>query len=59
MRPHAYRKIDRMTPAAELEMGFLGTDQTLITQRSVLVAEAIGESICCFLAEGEPSPPAE
>jgi N-acetylmuramoyl-L-alanine amidase len=56
---HAYRKIERMTPAAVLEMGFLGTDQTLITQRSDLVAAAIVESILCFLAEGEPSPPAK
>jgi N-acetylmuramoyl-L-alanine amidase len=56
---HAYRKINRMTPAAVLEMGFLGTDQTLITQRGDLVAEAIVESIRCFLAEDEPLPPAE
>ncbi len=49
---HAYRKINPATPAAILEMGFLGTDQELIMQHSDLVADAIVESILCFL-EGE------
>lgn len=51
---HAYRKIDPATPAAILELGFLGADQALISQRSDLIAAAVVESILCFVESSEP-----
>ncbi len=53
---HAFRRIDPQTPAAILEMGFLGGDQTLLTSQPDRVAQGIAESIRCFLAGStEPS----
>lgn len=47
---HAFRKIDAATPAVILEMGFLGGDQTLLTQAQERVAQGIADGIGCFLA---------
>jgi N-acetylmuramoyl-L-alanine amidase len=47
---HAFRIIDRRTPAAIIEMGFLGGDQALLVEHPERVAQAITESILCFLA---------
>lgn len=46
---HAFRAIDPLTPAAILEIGFLGGDQALLTQHPELVAQGIAQSIICFL----------
>jgi N-acetylmuramoyl-L-alanine amidase len=47
---HAYRQIAPSTPAAVLEMGFLGGDRALLTQQPDLVAKGIVDSLLCFLA---------
>jgi N-acetylmuramoyl-L-alanine amidase len=46
---HAFRRIHHETPAAILEMGFMGGDQSLLTQEQARVAEAITDAILCFL----------
>lgn len=46
---HAFRKIDRSTPALILEMGFLGGDQVLLTDGMDQVAQGITNAIDCFL----------
>ena len=46
---HAFRRIQPQTPAAILEMGFLGGDQTLLTQQPDRVAQGVADSIRCFL----------
>ncbi|MBX2998720.1 MAG: N-acetylmuramoyl-L-alanine amidase [Caldilineaceae bacterium] len=48
---HAFRRIHPSTPAAILEMGFLGGDQSLLTTGAARVADGITASIQCFLAE--------
>jgi N-acetylmuramoyl-L-alanine amidase len=48
---HAFRRIHPTTPAAILEMGFLGGDQFLLTTGASRVADGIAESIRCFLAK--------
>lgn len=48
---HAFRKIDSHTPAVILELGFLGGDRELLTERSGLVAAAVTESLICFLEQ--------
>ena len=53
---HAFRIIDPQTPAAILELGFLGGDQTLLVDQPDRVAEGVADSIFCFLQnESEPS----
>ena len=47
---HAFRRIDPQTPAAIIEIGFLGGDQQLLTENPELVARGIDESLACFLA---------
>lgn len=51
---HAFRRIAPETPAAILELGFLGGDRTLLTQEADRVARGVAESVLCFL-----DPPAE
>jgi N-acetylmuramoyl-L-alanine amidase len=53
---HAFRKIAPTTPAAILELGFLGGDQLLLTQDPARVARGVVDSILCFLAD-QPTPP--
>ena len=50
-RYHAFRRIDPATPAAILEMGFLGGDQALLTQQPQAAAQGIADSILCFLSQ--------
>jgi len=45
---HAFRRIDSATPAAILELGFLGGDQRLLTRSSPFVAKGVTDSILCF-----------
>ncbi|MEJ5311278.1 MAG: N-acetylmuramoyl-L-alanine amidase [Anaerolineae bacterium] len=51
-RYHAYYEIDRNTPAAIIEVGFLLDDRDLLTQRSDVVALGIVDGMVCFI-EGE------
>ncbi|MCB0113875.1 MAG: hypothetical protein R2873_04700 [Caldilineaceae bacterium] len=50
---HAFRRILPGTPAAILEMGFLGGDQNLLVNSADSVAAGVAESVACFLAEKE------
>jgi N-acetylmuramoyl-L-alanine amidase len=47
---HAFRRIDPQTPAAIIELGFLGGDQELLTGDPGRVARGIADSLSCFLA---------
>lgn len=49
---HAFRRIDPRTPAAIVEMGFLGGDQALLVNEPEIVAKGVADGILCFL-EGE------
>jgi N-acetylmuramoyl-L-alanine amidase len=46
---HAFRRIAPTTPAAILEMGFLGGDQAVLTADSARVAQGVADSVLCFL----------
>jgi N-acetylmuramoyl-L-alanine amidase len=53
---HAFRKVSPSTPAAILELGFLGGDQELLTMQADRVARGVADSIHCFLDQTEPTP---
>jgi hypothetical protein len=56
---HAFRKVAPTTPAAILELGFMGGDQRLLTENADVAALGVAESIRCFLKdEAEPTPEA-
>lgn len=46
---HAFREIDRYTPGAIIEMGFLLEDRYLLEHRPKIVARGIAAGILCFL----------
>lgn len=46
---HAFYEIAPQTPGAIIEIGFLGADRYLLTQRQDLVAEGIVNGIKCFI----------
>lgn len=46
---HAFRVIDPETPAAIIELGFLGGDRQLLTQEQARLGAGIAEGIRCFL----------
>ena len=50
---HAFRKLDQTTPAAILELGYLGGDRELLTEMPDVVAEGVADSILCFLDNQE------
>jgi N-acetylmuramoyl-L-alanine amidase len=52
---HAFRTIDPQTPAAIIELGFLGGDQELLRQRPEVAARGVVESILCFLTREQPT----
>jgi N-acetylmuramoyl-L-alanine amidase len=54
---HAFRRIDPQTPAAILELGFLGGDGDLLANQQALLAKAVADGVLCFL-EGGPQPAA-
>ncbi len=54
---HAFRRIHPTTPAAILEMGFLGGDQTLLVNHPDQVADGIAKSVQCFLAQSAQNAP--
>lgn len=49
---HAFREIDRSTPGAIIETGFLLDDRDLLTNRPKLVARGVASGLVCFL-EGQ------
>ena len=51
-RYHAYYEIDRNTPAAIIEAGFMLDDRELLTQHPDVVALGIADGFVCFI-EGE------
>ena len=54
---HAFREIAPTTPAAIIELGFLGGDRTLLETQQSLLAQAVADSILCFLrGEGGDTP---
>lgn len=53
---HAFRKVLPSTPAAILELGFLGGDGELLSQSPDAAALGVAESIRCFLKEADPTP---
>ncbi len=48
---HAFRKIADTTPAAIIEVGYLGGDGVLLTEKPQIPALGIAEGIGCFLAQ--------
>lgn len=54
---HAWQKIAPTTPAAIIEIGFLGGDQELLTKHRALVAKGISDGILCFLTNQPISQP--
>jgi hypothetical protein len=53
---HAFRKVGVNTPAAILEMGFLGGDGDLLRNRSDVPAQGVVNAIYCFLSGAEVLP---
>jgi N-acetylmuramoyl-L-alanine amidase len=53
---HAFRKVAPTTPAAILELGFLGGDRELLTTEAERSAQGVAESVRCFLDDVEPTP---
>jgi len=49
---HAFHEIDPQTPAAIIELGFMGADRALLTDDAYAVAQGVARGIACFL-EGE------
>lgn len=49
---HAFKRIDPLTPAVIIELGFLGGDQALLVNQPELAARGVADGILCFL-EGE------
>lgn len=54
---HAFRRIAPDTPAAILELGFLGGDQVLLTTQTDRVARGVADSLLCFLRGETTNPP--
>jgi N-acetylmuramoyl-L-alanine amidase len=55
-RYHAFREIASSTPAAIIEIGFLGADRNLLTGETGRVAQGIVDGIDCFInPEEEPA----
>lgn len=48
---HAFRRLAADTPAAIIEVGYIGGDRELLLQKTQVVALGIAEGVGCFLAE--------
>ncbi len=46
---HAFWEIDSATPAAIIELGFMGADRELLTEHAYEVAQAVARGLICFL----------
>jgi len=53
-RYHAFYEIERNTPAAIIEAGFMLDDRELLTQRPDVVAAGIVDGIVCFIEAESP-----
>ena len=53
---HAFRKVGVNTPAAILEMGFLGGDGDFLRNRPHVAAQGIVNAIYCYLSGAEVVP---
>jgi len=53
-RYHAYYEIDRNTPAAIIEAGFMLDDRELLTEHPDVVAQGIVDGLICFIEGGAP-----
>lgn len=53
---HAFRKIAPSTPAAIIELGFLGGDRTLLEDEQEKVGRAVADSVLCFLRGDDGAP---
>lgn len=53
---HAFRTIHPQTPAAIIEIGFMGGDRELLTGDPERVAYALDEGLRCFLLPDEATP---
>jgi N-acetylmuramoyl-L-alanine amidase len=49
---HAFEEIDPQTPAAIIELGFMGADRELLTGDTQELAQGVARGITCFL-EGQ------
>lgn len=54
---HAFNRIGIDTPAAILEMGFLGGDRVLLEENSHLASKGVVDGILCFLGDDPPPTP--
>ncbi len=48
---HAFRRIRSQTPAAILELGFLGGDQGLLVRSPEKSARGVADGLLCFLEQ--------
>jgi N-acetylmuramoyl-L-alanine amidase len=48
---HAFREIDRMTPGAIIELGFLLDDRYFLEQKPKILARGVAAGILCFLGK--------
>ena len=53
---YAFHRLDPRTPAAIIEMGFMGGDGKLLTQKQDLLAQSIAEGVLSFLRAGDQTP---
>lgn len=53
-RYHAFYEIDRNTPAAIIEVGFLLDDRELLTQHPDVAAQGIADGLICFIENQIP-----
>ena len=48
---HAFREIDRQTPGAIIELGFLLDDRLMLERKPKILARGVAAGILCFLGE--------
>jgi N-acetylmuramoyl-L-alanine amidase len=48
---HAFREIDRMTPGAIIELGFLLDDRYLLENKPKILARGVAAGILCFFGK--------
>lgn len=48
---HAFREIDRMTPGAIIELGFLLDDRDILEHKPKILARGVAAGILCFLGK--------
>ncbi len=56
---HTFREINRQTPAAIIELGFMLADRDVLTNRPDALANGITDGILCYLEPGTRVPTVE